>query len=356
MTIKACSKAVISIFLITCIGCGAPHDPPEMGGVITQEDHLWRAGAPRYTPEAYERYRGAMRNIKDRIIREKGKFRWFRDYRSVEDRVWGLAKYGERILCRVERIKEERSESIGEEISQLKRDIAVMRRSVARMNEGSLARRGLTRAELMIEEARLLGERGLYDAAEEKLGQVAACLHKSRKSVDPVLSRYSDPKVLSWWKRLAEEAAAGSKKTGGAAIVVSKIDRRLTVYQKGNPVSTFEIGLGRNGLSRKLYAGDAATPEGRYSVIWKNPASRYYKALLIDYPNKEDKKRYALAQTNGLIPRNAGIGALVEIHGGGKGSVTNGCVSLDNTDMDRIFELVSEGTIVVIVGAVSKGQ
>jgi len=321
-----------------------------------QEDHLWKAGAPYYTPESYERYRDARREIRDRVIREEGKFRWFRNYRSVEDRLWVLTKYGERILYRVERIKEERSQRIGEEISHLRRDIAAMRRSVARMNEGNVARRNLTRAELMVEEARLLSEKGLYDDAEDKLGQVAACLHKSRKAVDPVLGRYSDPNLLSRWRRLVDEVIAGSKKTGGSAIVVSKIDRRLTVYQKGQPVATFEVGLGRNGLSRKLYAGDTATPEGRYSIIQKNPASRYYKALLIDYPNKEDRVRYAQAQKNGLIPRNAGIGAFVEIHGGGKGSVTNGCVSMDNKDMDRIFELVAQGTPVVIVGAVSKNK
>ena len=140
----------------------------------------------------------------------------------------------------------------------------------------------------------------------------------------------------------------------GIVLVVTKLDRSLVIYKKGVPVAKFEIGFGRNGFRRKLRAGDGATPEGRYSIIKKNPTSRYYKALLFDYPNDEDRKRFLLSKGKKLIPEDAGIGAFLEIHGGGKWSVTDGCISLNNPDMDAIFELVEEGTPVIIVGALSK--
>jgi L,D-peptidoglycan transpeptidase YkuD (ErfK/YbiS/YcfS/YnhG family) len=55
---------------------------------------------------------------------------------------------------------------------------------------------------------------------------------------------------------------------------------------------------------------------------------------------------------SGTVPRRAGIGSLIEIHGdGGQGrDWTDGCVALDNRDMDRVFARASVGTTVTIVG------
>ena len=70
----------------------------------------------------------------------------------------------------------------------------------------------------------------------------------------------------------------------------------MIVYKKGVAVAEFDVGLGFNGLSDKLHSGDDATPEGRYQITKKIPASRFYKALLINYPNEEDRKRFAAAK------------------------------------------------------------
>ena len=58
---------------------------------------------------------------------------------------------------------------------------------------------------------------------------------------------------------------------------------------------------------------------------------------------------------NVVIPQNASIGNLIEIHGdGGKGlDWTDGCIALENTYMDKIWKLVPENTPVLIVGALS---
>ena len=81
--------------------------------------------------------------------------------------------------------------------------------------------------------------------------------------------------------------------------------------------------------------------------------TKYYKALLISYPNEEDKKRYDLSIRNGIVPKDKGIGGLIEIHGGGgKGqNWTDGCIALKNEDMDRIYHIASPGTPVTIVGS-----
>jgi hypothetical protein len=56
---------------------------------------------------------------------------------------------------------------------------------------------------------------------------------------------------------------------------------------------------------------------------------------LINYPNDEDRRQFAQAKRRGAISRRAGIGGLIEIHGGGKDGQTYGCVSLDDHHMAR---------------------
>ncbi len=59
-----------------------------------------------------------------------------------------------------------------------------------------------------------------------------------------------------------------------------------------------------------------------YKIIEKkqNGQTKYYKALLLNYPNEDDKKRFLANKKNGIISKDAKIGNLIEIHGnGGKG-------------------------------------
>jgi murein L,D-transpeptidase YafK len=119
-------------------------------------------------------------------------------------------------------------------------------------------------------------------------------------------------------------------------------------------VRTYDAEIGSNALELKQRQGDRATPEGRYRVVKKKDRgeSRYHRALLLDYPNAADRERFAAAKRRGEIPRGAGIGGLIEIHGeGGRGqNWTEGCVALSNRDMDDLFRRVGTGTRVTIVG------
>ncbi|MDD2279628.1 MAG: L,D-transpeptidase, partial [Bacteroidales bacterium] len=55
----------------------------------------------------------------------------------------------------------------------------------------------------------------------------------------------------------------------------------------------------------------------------------------------------------GIIPRNSRIGGSIAIHGGGGRGIdwTEGCVALENNDMDKLFLLCSVGSPVAIVGS-----
>jgi murein L,D-transpeptidase YafK len=86
-------------------------------------------------------------------------------------------------------------------------------------------------------------------------------------------------------------------------------------------------------------------------------SSLYHKALLLDYPNADDRAEFALARRRGEMPMSAGIGGFIEIHGeGGRGrDWTRGCVALTNADMDELFARVPIGTPVTIVGSDNYG-
>ena len=131
-------------------------------------------------------------------------------------------------------------------------------------------------------------------------------LQDAEDVVFSVLERYRDPSSLDKWDRWIRETLSESEKRGAYALIVTKIDRSLVVYKNGKVVMAFDIGLGPNSLADKIHVGDYATPEGRYQIEKKMLTSQYYKALLLDYPNAEDKKRFQLNKMEGIKTRRQG--------------------------------------------------
>lgn len=236
---------------------------------------------------------------------------------------------------------------------------AHMARARAELREAGMGRReasAMERATTAFNTAPRLAAAGQFGPAADKLEkarEMTVVIHDSFRSVH---SRFQDPKLLALWRSWSDNAIRESRLTGLSVIVVDKLRRRLTVYRGGERVVSFAAELGANGLQRKAHSGDRATPEGAYRVVDRKEGRRtnFYKALLIDYPNDEDRERFATGKRVGTIPRRAGIGSLIEIHGdGGEGrDWTDGCVALANQDMDWVYDRAPIGTLIVIVGTV----
>lgn len=167
--------------------------------------------------------------------------------------------------------------------------------------------------------------------------------------------RLGDPALRQLWQRQVADTLAESRRTGSTALVVDKAAQQLIVYRGGIETTRYAVELGTAGLAPKRHAGDHATPEGRYRVVTVKTggATRYHAALLLDYPNDDDRRRFALARRSGEIPAGTGIGSLIEVHGhGGQGrDWTEGCVALADNDIDELVAVVGRGTPVTIVGA-----
>ncbi len=127
------------------------------------------------------------------------------------------------------------------------------------------------------------------------------------------------------------------------------------IYLSGTKKFEFDAELGKNWVGDKRVRGDQATPEGMYKIVKKFDSNRtkYYKALLLDYPNEEDKEKFRADVARGILPASARMGGLIEIHGnGGKGiDWTEGCIALTDNEMDSVFRIAKVGTPVTIIGS-----
>lgn len=135
-------------------------------------------------------------------------------------------------------------------------------------------------------------------------------------------------------------------------VLVKKSDRKLYVYQDGALLATYSVALGRNPVGRKLQAGDARTPEGRYILDWRKANSEFHRAIHVSYPNADDMRsaRKRGVSTGGDIMVH---GLPNWYHGDDRyfsfGDWTNGCIALVNRDMDALWEIVPEGTPIDIL-------
>lgn len=154
-------------------------------------------------------------------------------------------------------------------------------------------------------------------------------------------------------------------------VEVFKAERRVELLTKTpegfQSVKSYDMSLGFEPLGHKTQEGDGKTPEGLYTLDWKNPESKFHLSIHVSYPNEADR---AQAQDRGVSP-----GGEIFLHGmpnntrpwawlispAFNGSVnemihsilqdfdwTQGCISLRNSDIEEIYEAVEVPTPIEI--------
>ena len=234
-------------------------------------------------------------------------------------------------------------------------DSVAASRKVSRMSPGTYANAKLAAAEQKLFEARSCMSDGRFDEALTAAQRAAKESELAHRHSRLILARFDDPGNLAKWQGWISQATAASRRSGGPAFVVIKERHRLDVYKAGRRVRSVPVDLGANYVNQKMHAGDRATPEGLYRVTQKkgNGSTKYYLALLLDYPNTEDRSRFADLKKRGAITRRTAIGGLIEIHGdGGRGyDWTDGCVAPSSEDMKLLYNEAVVGMSVAIVGS-----
>lgn len=217
-------------------------------------------------------------------------------------------------------------------------------------------RTSISKGRFYLKEAEMDYNKGQFIPANKKLNSADDLLSFAYDKAYSDLEQYF--RYYPKWKKWTEFAIKESKNSQGYSILVDKLSRKCYVYLNGIKKYEFDVELGRNWVGDKKKMGDKATPEGIYRIINKFSGTKYNNALLIDYPNEEDKKRFNLEKAKGIIPKTAKIGGGIEIHGsGGKGvDWTEGCIALEDSEMEVVYRIAAIGTPVTIVGSTKNLQ
>ena len=156
--------------------------------------------------------------------------------------------------------------------------------------------------------------------------------------------------LMDYEKRLAGKNKTLNPDFKADHIIVEKSKRLLHLYKEGRLYKSYPISLGPAPKGHKQFEGDGRTPEGVYTIDWRNPNSRFYRSLHISYPNKEDK---AYAQSAGKS-----AGGAIMIHGLPNGvetmdnpgiDWTEGCIAMaDNKAMDELWTHVQDHTKITL--------
>lgn len=161
-------------------------------------------------------------------------------------------------------------------------------------------------------------------------------------------------------------------KVSNVWIRVSKKSRAVYLYRGTRLMKTVKADFGYNNFSDKERRGSTLerdhwrTPEGTFYVVAKNPASQFYKALVLNYPTARDAERglrrgliseaehraiLSAQEEYAVPPMNTALGGWIEIHGDGTGrgqDWTRGCVAVHNDDMNLLWRWAQVGTPVVV--------
>lgn len=312
------------------------------------------AGAETLAPSALAAAEEALSSGVREMTLQLSRFRWNRSFERAEARLAAATRRARLAESRCRRAEESAKHRARKLIARADDAFDHMEWLSAHIPPGSPIRSDIKRARVDHTEAMSLYDQGEYLRAAAAAREANADIEAATARFARFLLASADPSRRDQYARWVRETLDWSRSHRKAAIIVDKMRRTLTLVSSGRAVRTYAAELGINGTLAKIVAGDRATPEGRYRITEKRGQrqTRWYKALVLNYPNEDDLKRFEAARRRGQIPRRSGPGSLIEIHGeGGRGEDwTDGCVALANREMDDLFSRVSVGTPVTIVG------
>ena len=330
--------------------------PPELVQTVEALDtQLTEVGGAEFAPEEYAHFVERWVSLKHRLEEDDDLIRWPWEPNRVADEVSQVAQQAALTLSLAMERREDLRRTAEEQVEEAEARLRTLKQRVEDLGSRAVVGKQLIDTELLVHQAKTFFEQGRYARAME-LSQIALqSVGSQTVTLTRALGRYADEEQVQGWQQMAARTIEWSRTSRAQALVINKADRQLTLYRNGQSIHTYPVRLGFNGILEKKHQGDGATPEGQYRILKRRGPgdTRFYRAFLLDYPNSDDRRRYHLARGSGEVPDGKGIGGSIEIHGQddhGLGQ-TLGCIMLDNSQIAQLYEQVSPGTPVTIVGA-----
>jgi hypothetical protein len=347
---------VLTLIVLASPGCiqKVPSDVVE--AIESLDRQLVESQGAEYAPEAYRRFVAHWVTLRGQLQAEEDEIVWPWESNPLLASLHKVRAEGEEAVAQSLTQRAARRLETEARLALLEERLRTFNSRVDEMGSRVVLGRKPVETALLLHQARSFFDQGLYDRSVHVVKQAAGMMEAQTAVLTTTLGHYADERRVRIWRRIAQQTIEWSRAHHTAAIVVSKADRRLTVYRNGRSVLSYPVRLGYNGILEKRYQGDGATPEGQYHIIRKRDRgqTQFYRALVLNYPNGEDRRRFQQARHTGRIPVDAFIGGQIEIHGGDDllMNQTLGCIMLENWQMDAIFRVVEPGTPVTIVGAI----
>ncbi len=180
------------------------------------------------------------------------------------------------------------------------------------------------------------------------------------------------PSVLPTEVSTAERTIESEITEARDCLLIDTKKEILSVRQNGKIVAEFQnIALGSTGAGIKQKKGDNITPLGKFSIAWITEQTRFKLFIGLNYPSLDyaerglsqgiikqkdfDRIRLALEQDK-IPPQDTALGGQIGIHGLGKANLkihqlvnwTNGCIALDNKQIEKLKPLIKLKMTVVI--------
>ena len=325
--------------------------PPEVEAL---DRTLYVHGGHRLFPERYAQFHQQLLDTRNTWRTTMNQWWATKDGEGFQQRYQALLEEGTILLEAVR----QKSLALRMEIEDRMRpeqDQVARLRSLTHLFEMGPDARALSKAEGLLNEAATRLETGQFAKARLAIEEAILSMQDVESHLLDQMRRYSETEQLAVWNQWVTHTIRWSTITGGTAIIVLKAPKRLQVYRQGRVLAEYPIDLGFSGLLDKQYEGDGSTPEGRFHIIRKKGEgeTQFHRALLLDYPSADHKRRFQERQAMGEIPEDKTIGGAIEIHGkpiNAEGQ-TSGCVAVENEAMDHLFQVMTVGGPVTIIGA-----
>jgi L,D-peptidoglycan transpeptidase YkuD (ErfK/YbiS/YcfS/YnhG family) len=344
------------ICVIALTGCVQAVPSDLVAAIEAIDQDLIALRAPEAAPEEYTNFVRQWVALKARV-QDDDLIRWPWESNELEAELRRLQEEGGTTVVRLNDRQANQSRAAESKLSRLEAHVQLITSQIGPFDGRIVLGEKPVQTGSLIKQARSFLEQKDYDRSIQAAEKARHALQVQTAVLTQELGRYADDKRIAQWQTLANQTVEWSRTHQSTAIVVSKADRTLTLYKNGHKVLAYPVRLGFNGIREKQFQGDGATPEGRYRVtaLRGRGQTQFYRALVLDYPNAEDRRRFALGKKSGGIPPAKSIGGQIEIHGAENELMaqTLGCIMLDNPHMATIFDRVSPGTPVTIVGALS---
>jgi hypothetical protein len=304
---------------------------------------------------------GALAEAEAEIAVQTRRLPIARDYEKAETLALRAREAAERCALQATLMRSRSRARADRGLADLERGIGRAAPLARHLPDRHPARDTLRQAEIALGEGRESFARLEFERAEEAAARGARQVSGVVRAVDAFIESFAHHPRAGRWKRWVTETLRAGRGSGKPVILVDKLRRQLLVLKGDDEIATYSVELGISAIEDKIQAGDEATPEGRYHVTEvRDPGrTRYYRALMLDYPNADDLAEFRRLQRAGRVTKGNGVGSHIEIHGeGGRGlDWTQGCVALTNADMDDLVGLngVGVGTPVTIVGTIPEG-